>query len=272
MALHRTLVRAAGFWIEDDASQMGAALAYYTLFSLAPLLIFAIALTGLVYGEGAARERVVQQVEDYLGKDSAQAVGLLIDHARRPAAGIWATSLGLVTLLFGALGVFKQLRSSLVRIWRLPPEHRGFRELLQSHLVAFVMVLIISIFILLLLTAGTVLAYMTDNWGEPIFGGRWFNRTADFLISSCMITLLTAFTFRFMSGGRVPYRFLWSGSIISAVLFSLGKLLIGYYLAYTSLASAYGAAGSVVVFLVWVYYSAQIFFYGAEIIRVKLQP
>lgn len=271
----RGLKKACTYWIDDQAAQMGAALAYYTLFSLAPILIIAISVAGQVFGDAAAKGQVVDKIADFIGADSAAAVQNMLENFRHPPSGIWAAALGLGTLLFGALGLFTQLRNSLNRIWRFEPAgQRLLLALLKNYLVAFLMVLVTSFFVVVLLTASTWRTILTE-WsvakGIEIPGGDRTWLLGDFLISTVLLTLLFAFTYRFMSEGHIKYRHILGGAIVSAMLFAAGKMLIGWYLGYTRLASAYGAAGSLVVFLVWVYYSAQIFFFGAEIIRVRLE-
>ncbi len=267
------LKTAGNYWVEDQASQMGAALAYYTLFSLAPLLVIALALAGQAYGELLAREQVIEHVRDYMGADSAGAVATMLENFRHPPTSGTAAVVGIVSLLFGALGVFTQLRASLHRIWRLesPPEQGIVLGLVKTYLLAFVMVQLSCIFVMLLLVATTLLTSFQLWWRDHLPGEAWAWQAGDFLASTALITLLFAFTFRFMSDGRVPYRNVWRGAFVGAVLFCVGKLLIGWYLGYSRLGSAYGAAGSLVVFLAWVYYSAQIFFFGAEVVRTELK-
>lgn len=265
------VLKTAGFnWVTDQAAQMGAALAYYTLFSFAPLLFIALFITGQIYGDAAARGEVVDKIRGFIGDDSASAVQTMLENFHRPQHSGPAAIVGIASLIFGSLGVFTQLRTSLNRIWGFKAhEQRFLIGLLKDYLLAFVMVLVTSVFFLALLTASAFLNFLIEWARDLIPGDAWAWRLADFLISSWLITLLFAFTYRFMSEGHIRYADIWIGAIISAVLFSIGKMVIGFYLGYTHLASAFGAAGSLVVFLAWVYYSAQIFFFGAEIIRVR---
>jgi membrane protein len=265
------LKTAGAYWIEDQAAQMGAALAYYTLFSLAPLLIIALAIASQAYGEETARGEVIGHIRDFSGEESAGAVQTMLENFRKLPTGAGPAIVGLVSLLFGALGVFTQLRASLHRIWRLeePPAQGIFLGLVKNYLLAFVMVQLMSLFVLLMLTTSTVLVAIQRWWRDFLPGDKWAWYAGYFAASTLLLTLLFAFTFRFMSDGRIPYRQLWRGALVGAVLFSVGKLLIGWYLGYSQLASAYGAAGSLVVFLAWMYYSAQIFFFGAEVVRVQ---
>jgi membrane protein len=271
--LIKTLKKAGTYWVEDDAAQMGAALAYYMLFSFAPLLIMAIAVAGLVYGEDAARGRVVELIGDFIDADSAKAVQTMLENFRQPPANIIPAVIGIASLIYGSLGVFRQLRESLHRMWRLTPSpSQGIiREIVKSYLLAFLMALLTIIFILLLLTSSTFLTLVLKWSGQHATQGGWLWRGGEFLLSTLLVTLLFAFTFRFMSDGRVRYRLSWLGAVVGAFLFTAGKTLIGYYLGQVHLASAYGVAGSLVVFLTWVYYSSQIFFFGAEVVRVRLE-
>jgi membrane protein len=271
----RRLKAAGEGWVEDQAAQMGAALAYYTLFSLTPLLIIAIAIIGSIHGEVQTREQVVSQVREFLGNDSALAVEDLIDnfHIRKTSAGHSLTTsiVGVLSLWFGATGMFTSLRSSLGRIWRLPPVRENlFVGLIKTYLLAVVMVFVTCVFLIALLLVSTALPLLAQRWGEQFPALPWSGPIVYFGLSTFLLMLLFAFTFRFLSDGRIPYRHLWSGAFVSAVLFTVGKMVIGLYLSYANLASAYGAAGSLVVFLAWVYYSAQILFFGAEVIRCGL--
>jgi membrane protein len=271
--LIKTLKKAGTYWVEDDAAQMGAALAYYMLFSFAPLLIMAIAVAGLVYGEDAARGRIVDLIGDFIDADSAKAVQTMLENFRQPPTNIIPAVIGIASLVYGSLGVFRQLRESLHRMWRLTrPSSQGvIREMIKSYLLAFLMALLTIIFILLLLTSSTVLTLFLHWSGQQTTQEGWTWRGGEFLLSTLLVTVLFAFTFRFMSDGRVRYRHVWPGAAVGAVLFTAGKTLIGYYLGRVHLASAYGVAGSLVVFLTWVYYSSQIFFFGAEVVRVRLE-
>jgi membrane protein len=272
LRLYRTLKTAVIYWVEDSAAQMGAALAYYLLFSLAPILLIAIAVAGLVFGEAAAQGHVVAKIGAFIGEESSATVETMLENFRQPAEGPWAAIVSGASLWYGALGVFTQLRSSLSRIWRLKPMSQyviaGF---LKDYLLAFVMVLVSSTFVLTLLTASTCLTAVL-TWSSILIPiSRWVCELADFLLSWFLVGLMFGLTYRFMSDGQVRYGQVWGGAIMAAMLFAVGKMAIGFYLAHSLLSSAYGAAGSLVVFLVWVYYSAQIFFFGAEVIRVRLE-
>jgi membrane protein len=265
------LKAAAAGWVEDQAAQMGAALAYYTLFSLTPLLAIAIAIIGTLFGEDQTREQVVVQVSEYLGNESADAVRALLENFHGRHAQVGTSIVTLAALWFGATGMFTCLRNSLLRIWRLPPTRESvFKSLVKDYLLATLMVLVSCAFVLVLLLVSTAMPLLEERWNEQFPHLRWAGPVFDFLASTFVLLLLFLFTFRFLAEGRIYYRRLLGGALVSAALFSVGKILIGYYLAYVNLASAYGAAGSLVVFLAWVYYSAQILFYGAEVVRFAI--
>jgi membrane protein len=270
MVLKR-LRKACTYWVEDQASQMGAALAYYALFSLAPLLMIAIAVTGQVYGADHTREKLVEWVRDVGNEETATAIQILLDNQRQLPSSLGPWMISLATLLIGAIGMFTQLQTSLGRIWRLQnPDQGVVVGLVRMHLLAFLMVLFTCAAVLVLLTGSTVLSVILSQAGHLLPGSHWSWRGVDFGVSALAVLLLLAFTYRFLSDGTVRYIHVWEGALVSAVLFTLGKMLIGFYLAHSQVMTAFGAAGSLVALLIWVYYSAQIFFFGAEVIRVRL--
>jgi membrane protein len=262
---------AAAGWSEDEASQMGAALAYYALFSLTPLLVLAIALIGALVGEAEAKQHILTEVRHFIDADSAAAVRAMLE-SFSGAKGRAATSVvGIASLLFGATGMFTSLRASLSRIWRLPPVQESLIVgWVKTYLLAFLMVFVSCTFFIALLLVSAILPLVYRAWAETFPGVAWAGPTIDFAASTLLLMLLFAFTYRFLSDGRLSYGQVWLGAFVGALLFSAGKLAIGSYLAYANLASVYGAAGSLVAFLAWVYYSAQIFFFGAEVIRAGL--
>jgi membrane protein len=264
----RVFYRAAMQWNDDGASQMGAALAYYALFSIAPLLLIALTMAGFFYSAEAARARVAEQLTEFMGKESARAVETLVDQLTRPRNGVWASISGFGVLFLGALGMFLHLRTSLCTIWRLvPPTGTTWFGLFFNYLVAATMVLFVGLLLLLSLASNTIVIFVTEvlEKGLPGDGISW--QAVEFVSSITFLGLLFALAFRLMSAHRIHWRHLWIGAIVCAVLFTFGKTMLAYYLAYTSTTSAYGAAGSLVAFLLWVYYSAQITFFGAELIQ-----
>jgi len=255
---------------------MGAALAYLSLFSIAPLLVIAISIAGLVFGPDAARGAVETQLNQALNnnKTAVDFVLGMLKQVNRPKTGLLATIAGFVALVVGALGVFLHLRGALRRIWRLePPGGGGFLATLLDYLLAIIMVLCCGGLLLVSLTVSTALAFVGTFVGNRFTsrfpGGPLLCQSLEFLVSFAFITLLFAIVFRVLSARRIPWGQIWYGAAVTSLLFTVGKTLIGYYLAYTGTASAYGAAGSLVVFLIWVYYSSQIVFFGAEVVQAR---
>ncbi len=253
-------------WLDDYAPSMGAALAYYTLFSMAPLLIIVIAVAGLVFGEDAARGQIVSQVQGLIGPEGAIAVQGLLKSANEPSKNIFAGIVSLLTLLVGATTVFAELQSDLDRIWRVPPavKQNGLWILLRTRLLSFGLVLGLVFLLLVSLVVSAVLAGFS-KWGGHVFAG-WeaVLQLLNFSLSFAITMVLFAMIYKFMPRARIAWRDVWVGSAVTALLFEVGKLLIGIYLGTTGVASSFGAAGSLVVMLVWVYFSAQIFLLGAE--------
>jgi membrane protein len=240
-------------------------------------LIIAIAIAGLIFGEEAARGEVSEQLEFYVGPASAQAIQGLVEQAAQPGAGTWAAVICIGTLLFGALAMFVQLKTALDRIWKLEAgQPRGVWGLLWTYLFALVMVLSMGFLLLASLSASAVMAVVVDlaksaHFSVTLPGGIGLWQSLEVLLSLALLTLAFAVTFRFMSEQRIAWRDIWGGALLTALLFTIGKTLLGLYLGWSRTASAYGAAGSLVAFLIWVYYSAQILFFGAEWIGVRRQ-
>src|SRR5262249_19580881 len=206
----------------------------YTLFSVAPLLIIAIAIAGLVFGEDAARGQVREQLRETIGADAAGAVQTLLEKTSEPTRGVWATVVGAVALLAGALGVFIQLRTALGVIWRMaPPQGAGLLGVLKDYLLAFLMVLLSGVLLLVSLAASTALAALARAAAGTLPGGSGLWHAVEFLISIGFFTLLFATVFRVLSGNRIAWGDVWNGALVTAVLFTIGKTLIGFYLAYT---------------------------------------
>jgi len=249
---------------------MGAALAYYALFSTAPLLVLAVMLSGVIFGEQAARDRVRKHMTEVVGPETAREVNDLMETAAKPGGGGLAAALGGAALLLGALSVFLHFRRCLCVIWRLEsPGRKGATATLLNYLLAVIMVLCVGMLLFLSLAASTALPLLVDSLGKDLPVGARFWHFLDAGFSFALLTLFFALVFRVMSGRRILWHHVLYGSVISALLFTAGKTLVSLYLAYTSTASAYGAAGSLVVFLVWVYYSAQITFFGAELVQAR---
>jgi membrane protein len=245
---------------------MGAALAYYTLFSLAPFLIVVIAVAGLVFGAEAARGEIVAQLRGLIGEEGAVAVQGLLMSASRPATSILAGIIGVLTLLLGATSVFGELQSALDRIWRSPAlqQTSGFRDLLRGRLLSFGMIVTIGFLLLVSLVASAALSAFGTWSGEFLPGWEVVLQAVNLVVSFAMTTVLFAMVYRILPRVHVGWEDVWVGATVTAFLFSLGKSAIGLYLGKAGVTSGFGAAGSLVVLLVWVYYSAQIFLLGAE--------
>jgi membrane protein len=257
------------WWNEDDPFQLSAALAYYTMFSLAPVLIIVIAIAGFVFGQEATENQIVSALQGVVGHESALAIQAMIHSANRRDLGVLATLVGLFTLLLGATGVFAQLQYSLNKIWQVQAKSgRGVIGILKDRLVSFFMVLGIGFVLLVSLVASAGVAALSVFFGESLPGGPPLWRGVDFLTSFGITTLLFALIYKILPDVFIAWKDVWVGAAITSLLFTIGKILIGLYLGYSSIASAYGAAGSLVLVLLWVYYSALILFFGAELTEV----
>ena len=256
---------AASSWVDDYAQSMGAALAYYTMFSIAPLLLIVISVAGLMFGVEAARGEIVGQLRGLMGPQGAQAVQGLLESASRPAESITAMIIGSILLLVGATSVFAELQDALDRIWRAPKRHKnGIWSLLRSRLLSFGMILGIGFLLIVSLVVSAALAALGRLWG-PLFA-QWglLADLINFLFSLVFTTTFFAMIYKVMPRVEVDWSDVWIGAMVTALLFSVGKLLIGLYIGRSGITSGFGAAGSLVVLLVWVYYSAQVFLMGAE--------
>jgi membrane protein len=256
-------------WQQDDVMELGAALAYYTIFSLAPLLFIAIAIAGLAYGRDAVQGRLVGEIQGLIGKQGAEAVQTMLAHTWREGRSGLATAVGIVTILFGASGVFGQLQSSLNRIWEVAPKpERAIWSYLKDRFLSFGMVLGIGFLLLVSLIVSAALTALSNFAIGLLPSLTTLFSVLNFVVSFAVITLFFAMIFRFLPDAEVAWRDVWIGSAMTALLFTIGKSLIGLYLGRSSVTSTYGAAGSLVVILLWVYYSSQILFFGAEFTQV----
>ena len=264
-ALWRLGRQAIESWSDDGAPSMGAALAYYTLFSVAPLLLIVVSVAGFVFGEEAARGEVFGQLEHLMGAQSAAAIQGLLQSANKPAESALATFVGVVALLIGATTVFAELQNALDRIWRAPVRGaNGIFALVRARLLSFGMILGLGFLLMVSLIVSAALAAF-EKWWSPMFGA-WalLAQGLNFLVSFFFITAVFAMIYKFMPRVHVAWRDVGVGAAATALLFTLGKHLIGLYIGRSSITSAFGAAGSLAVLLVWLYYSAQIFLLGAE--------
>ena len=261
------LVRqAVAAWVDDYAPSMGAALAYYTLFSIAPLLLIVISIAGLVFGADAARGQIFAELRELMGEEGAATVQSLLQSVNKPAQGLVATLIGSAVLLLGAMSVFGELQNSLDRIWRAPPraDASGLWSLVRSRLLSFGMILGIGFLLIVSLVASAAVAALGKFSAD--FLGAWavFAEVLNFALTFAFVTAMFAMIYKLMPRVRIGWADVWLGAAVTALLFAIGKSLIGLYLGRSSFASGFGAAGSLVVLLVWMYYSAQIFLLGAE--------
>jgi membrane protein len=255
-------------WINDRASRKGAALAFYTVFSLAPILILSIALAGLFFGKEAARGEIFAQVSGLLGRDGALAIQAMIESASEPGAGLIATLVGFLTLFVGATTALVELKDGLDQIWDVPPdEMSGVWYFIRKRLLSFGLILTLGFLLLVSLALSAALSVLARLWG-PRDATAWVLESLNFLFSFALVTVLFAMIYKILPSVRIAWRDVIIGAVITALLFNVGKFAIGLYLGNSAIGSSYGAAGSVILVLVWVYYSAQIFLLGAEFTKV----
>ncbi|HZQ74584.1 MAG TPA: YihY/virulence factor BrkB family protein [Burkholderiales bacterium] len=260
---------AVASWSADYAPSMGAALSYYTLFSIAPLLLIVISIAGIVFGPDAARGEIYEQLRGLMGPDGAAAIEKLLQNVNRPREGAIAAAIGFGVLLLGASSVFGELQNDLDRIWRAPARLKsGLWSLLRTRLLSFGMILGMAFLLMVSLVASAALAALSKWYGPAFAGWQVTLHAVDTALSFGFSTLLFAMIYKLMPRVAIQWRDVWTGAAVTALLFAVGKTLIGLYLGRSSVASGFGAAGSLVVVMVWVYYSAQIFLLGAEFTRV----
>jgi membrane protein len=256
-------------WSNDNALTLGAALAYYTIFSMAPLLVLAIAVAGLVFGRAAAQGEIVAQIEGMLGPSGAELIESMIERASEPSTGVIATVVSLATMIFGASGVFGQLQGSLNLIWGADTLRRtGVKGQLQRRAASFSMILGIGFLLLVSLALSALISGLHQVFDAYLTVPGAVISLANFGVSFVVVTALFAMIFKLLPDARIEWRDVWLGAAVTAVLFTIGKGLIGVYLGRAGVTSVYGAAGSLVLVLLWVYYSSQLLFLGAEFTEV----
>lgn len=268
-ALGVVLRRAIAGWWNDNVPHLGAALSYYTLFSLAPILIVAMSIAGLAFGDEAVRGEIVGQIDGLVGHDGAVAVQAMLEGASKPSSSIPATIIGVITFFLGATGAFLELQTALNAIWRVKPKASAnfLRALAIDRLISFGLVVAVGFLLLTSLLVSAGLAALDKYMGQLFPGVAIVWQALNVLVSLGVISVMFAMIYKLLPDVDLTWSDVWVGGLVTAGLFTLGKLLIGLYLGTSSLASSYGAAGSVIVLLVWVYYSAQVVLLGAEFTR-----
>jgi membrane protein len=264
-------------WIEDKCPKLGAALSFYTIFSLSPLLVIAVSIAGFIFGEAAARGEIVYQIQDLVGKEGAMIVQTALKNSQYSADGLTALVISAVTLLIGSTVVFVELQDSLNMIWKVKRKPgRSFlkviKGLFKDRSQSFAIVVATGFLLLSSLLVSALISslnkFLTDTFlSLPLY----FFDVADILVSLLVIFIMFMMIFRILPDVDIKWKDVWLGSLVTAALFVLGKFLIGLYIGQSTLSSTYGAAGSLVIFLLWIYYSSQILFLGAEFIKVYIE-
>lgn len=268
--LWRVLCRSTLQWIDHEGARLAASLSLYSVLSLAPLVILAIATASLAFGRPAAQQALLSQVRDLMGSDGASAVQAVIQYGRTPHMDRVASVIGILTLLFGASSVFAELQSALNKIWEVPaPVGTGFYAIAKSRLFSFALVLGIGFLLLVSLLISTALSALGHYFGTLLPAPTWARSVLNLLLSFLGISVVIALILRYVPDTKVSWRAAMQGSVATALLFTIGKSLLGLYLGKAAVGSAYGAADSLVVVILWVYYSAMIFYFGAEFTHVR---
>jgi membrane protein len=269
-AISRLLQETCYEWYADRVPRLGAALAFYTLFSLAPLLVVVIAITALGFGREIASTQLIQQIETFIGPEGARVIQSTIENTSRPRSGILATLIGLATMLFGTTIVFSELQDALNMIWKVAPKPRRSMAigLMWDRFLAFSMVLGMSVLLLLSIMANAVLNALLAIFGAMLPRVVDWLQTVNFGFSLLIVTLLFVMVYKVLPDVEIAWEAVLVGAVVTGVLFMIGKFLIELYLRYSTTAVVYGAAGSLVILLMWIYYSAQIVYFGAEFTKV----
>jgi membrane protein len=253
----------------DKVPRLGAALAYYTIFSLAPLLLIVIAIAGIVFGHDAAQGKIFDQLRTALGPTTAAGMQEMVKNAAKPKSGTVATIIGVLTLILGASGVFGQLKDALNTIWDVKPkEGGGIMAMIKDRFLSFAMVFGVGFLLLVSLVIDTAIGAMGKYAGNHLPGGEALWHIVELVFSFVVVTVLMAGIFRLLPDLKIEWRDVWLGAALTSILFVLGKFALGIYFSKSAVGSSFGAAGSLVLVLLWVYYSAQILLFGAEFTQV----
>lgn len=264
-AVWALLKETADGWSEDNVARLAASLAYYTLLSIAPLIILAVAVTGLAFGQDAARQHISGELAGVVGSGAAVAIQSIAENAQTPGTGIISVIVGLTVLLFGASAVFGELQSALNTVWSVAPKPgRGIWGLIKDRFFSFTLVLGVAFLLLVSLVVSAGLTWVGQVFESSLPGGAALWQVLNFVISLAVVTALFALMFKKLPDVEIRWRDVWVGATVTAGLFTLGKFGLGFYLGRAGVSSAYGAAGSIVALVIWVYYSAQVLLIGAE--------
>jgi membrane protein len=256
-------------WSEDKASRLAAALAYYTAFSVAPLMLISITVAGLVFGREAAEGQIFGQLQGLLGDDAAGVIQTSVANSQKSGASVFSAAIGIATLVWSASSLFAQLQEALNTIWEVQPDpNAGIVSTVKRRFLSMTMVLGIAFVLLVSLVLSAGVSAIGALFGDLLPGGTILWQTVNFVLSFLVVTGLFAAIYKVLPDATVDWSDVWIGAVATALLFTIGKQLIGFYLGHASIGSTFGAAGSLLVFLVWVYYSAQILFFGAELTQV----
>jgi membrane protein len=261
---------AAVEWRTDKVPRLAAAIAFYSLFSLAPIVVIAVAMAGAVFGEAAAQRELLNQARYLIGPDGAEAIRILIKHAPPREVSTLATLAGLLTMFFAATGAFAELKDALDTIWEVQPKPGlGIVRLVRHQFLSFAMVLVIGFLMLVSLVASAWLAVLSDRASRYLSDTIFVTRLLHFAAALFTMSILFALIYKVLPDAKVAWRDVWLGATVTAILFNSGKLLFGLYLGHSTIGSSYGAAGSLVIVILWTYYSALILLFGAEITQVQ---
>jgi len=259
-------------WLDDKAPRLAASLAFYTLLSLAPMLVVSVSIAGLVFGEDAARGQIAGQLNGLLGPSGADTVQTILAHAKTPSSGVIGAIVGIALAVFGASGVFGELQTSLDLIWRVEAKPgRGIKGFLHDRVFSFTLVMGVAFLLLVSLVLSAALAAVGAYFEHTLPGGAVVWHILNIVFSVCVTGVLFGLIFKVVPDVHLRWREVWRGALVTAVLFTAGKFLIGLYLGRSTVASPFGAAGSVVALVVWIYYSAQILFFGAELTKADVE-
>ena len=266
----REMLMVADGYNDDRVPRMAAALSYYTIFSLAPLLVIAVAIAGFAFGEEAARGQLTAQFRNLVGVQGGEAAETMIQHAHQEGTSLIAASIGIITLLIGSTGVFGELQDSLNTIWKVRTKSgRTLHSMIRSRVLSFTMVFGIGFLLLVSLVLSAVLTTIGTWLHGPPDSWKGVARVTDMLVSFFTIGLLFAASFKLLPDVTVRWRDVWSGALVTSLLFVIGKYLIGLYLGKSAIASTYGSMGALAVLLIWIYYSSQVFLIGALFTRAR---